>query len=201
MFYPMMVDIVDKKILIIGGGSVAHRKARNFLDFGGSVLVVSPEFNDGFCELAKEYEDNLTLIEDCYHEKYVESSFLVVAATSSREVNEQVRAYCDDNDILCNVIDSLEGSSYICPSIVNRDGLIVSVSTMGQCPYLCKKIREEIEDSYSKYDGEYMKLLGEVRKTIIEKHSDRKEELLDYCIGLSKDELDKMNKDLAKTPE
>lgn len=198
MFYPMMVDIKDKKILIIGGGSVAHRKAGNFLDFGGSVLVVSPEFNDGFYELAKEHEDNLTLIEDYYDEKYVEGSFLVVAATSSREINEQVRACCQDNNILCNVIDSLEGSSYICPSIVNRDGLIVSVSTMGQCPFLCKKIREEIEDSYSKYDGEYMKLLGEARKIIIKKHSDRKDELLDYCIGLSKDELKKLLMDIAK---
>lgn len=201
MFYPMMVDIKDKKILIIGGGSVAYRKARNFLDFGGNVLVVSPEFNDGFYELAKEHEDNLTLFEDYYDEKYVEGSFLAVAATSSREVNEQVRAYCDDNDILCNVIDNLEGSSYICPSIVNRDGLIVTVSTMGECPFLCKKIREEIEDKYSKYDAEYMKLLGEVRKTIIEKHSDRKEELLDYCIGLSKDELEKLHMDIAKTPK
>lgn len=196
MFYPMMIDIKDKKILIIGGGSVAYRKAKSFLDFGGSVLVVSLEFNDDFYELAKEHEDHLTLIEDSYHECYMDDSFLVVAATSSRDINGKVKMYCDDNDILCNVVDSLEGSSYICPSIVNRDGLVVSISTMGQCPLLSKVIRKELEDKYSKYDGEYIKLLGEIRKIIIEKHSDRKEELLNYCIGLSKEELKKFHADI-----
>mgnify|MGYP002421979476 len=42
MLYPINLEIKDMKITIIGGGDVAYRKCKNFLEFGKSVRVVSP---------------------------------------------------------------------------------------------------------------------------------------------------------------
>ena len=52
MLYPINLELKDINITIIGGGDVAYRKCKNFLDFGKSVRVVSPKFIDEF-ELIK----------------------------------------------------------------------------------------------------------------------------------------------------
>ena len=64
MLYPINLEIKDMKITIIGGGDVAYRKCKNFLEFGKSVRVVSPEFIDSF-ELIK---NNVELVYDLYKE-------------------------------------------------------------------------------------------------------------------------------------
>ena len=56
MLYPINLELDDMRITIIGGGNVSYRKCKNFLDFGKSVRVVSPEFID---EFQKWYWTNL----------------------------------------------------------------------------------------------------------------------------------------------
>ena len=84
MLYPINLEIKDMKITIIGGGDVAYRKCKNFLEFGKSVRVVSPEFIDSF-ELIK---NNVELVYDVYKEEYIKDSFIVVAATNNKEINK-----------------------------------------------------------------------------------------------------------------
>lgn len=196
MYYPIMLDIEDKEIIVIGGGKVGYRKTKNFLEFKGKVKVISPNFFPKFCELKNKYRENLVLIEDTYNKKYISNSFLVVAATFSKDINQQISKNCNEQGILCNVVDSLESSSFICPSIINKGDLVLSISTMGNSPFLNKKIRLDLEKEYSKLDEEYIELLGEARKIIISKYSHKKDELLNHCLKLSKEELKTFHKEL-----
>ncbi|NLX61995.1 MAG: hydroxymethylbilane synthase [Tissierellia bacterium] len=150
MFCPIMVDISNKKLLIVGGGKIAYRKAKNFLSYKANVLVVSPEFIHEFYKLEREYKGQISLIQDLYNKKYIEGAFLVVGATSSRQVNNQVAQDCHELNILCNIVDKKEESSFISPGLVKKDGLIISISTMGKFPYLSKRIKEDIANRYSK---------------------------------------------------
>ena len=93
MLYPINLEIKDMKITIIGGGDVAYRKCKNFLEFGKSVRVVSPEFIDSF-ELIK---NNVELIYDLYKEEYIKDSFIVVAATNNKEINKNIVKPKKDN--------------------------------------------------------------------------------------------------------
>ena len=191
MFYPVMVDISHKKIVVVGGGKIGYRKAKNFLEFGAKIVVLSPKFIDKFYELEKEYKEQIRLINDFYNKEYIYSSFLVVGATSSRKTNKQIAIDSNDLNILCNIVDSKEESSFISPAIVNREGLIVSVSTMGKFPYLGKKIREDMEDKYSKFDNEHMDLLEKLREVALSEYKDRSQELFNYSLDLNTDELRK----------
>ena len=191
MFYPIMVDIFNKKIVIVGGGEIGYRKAKNFLEFGAKIVVLSPKFIDKFYELEKEYKEQIRLINDVYNKEYIYGSFLVIGATSLRKINKQISIDSRDLNILCNIVDSKEESGFISPAIVNQEGLIVSVSTGGKFPYLCKKIREDMEDKYSKFDKEYMDLLEKLREVVLSEYKDRSQELFNYSIGLNRDELRK----------
>lgn len=191
MFYPIMIDIAYKKIIVIGGGKISFRKVKNFLEFGAEVTVVSPKLIDEFYELKKEYKEQIRFINDFYNKEYIYGSFLVVGATSSRETNKQISIDSRDLNILCNIVDNKEESSFISPGTVNREGLIVSVSTMGKFPYLSKKIKEDMEDKYSKFDKEYMELLAELREVVLSEYKDKSKELFNYSLELSTDELRK----------
>ncbi|MGL5506385.1 MAG: precorrin-2 dehydrogenase/sirohydrochlorin ferrochelatase family protein, partial [Paraclostridium sp.] len=84
MNYPMMINLNEKEITIIGGGKIAYRKTKNFIEFGYNVRVISLEFIEAFNDI----ESKIELVKDAYKEEYIENSFVVVAATSDKDVNE-----------------------------------------------------------------------------------------------------------------
>lgn len=201
MFYPLMIDLNNKKVVLIGGGYVSLRKSKKFLEYGAKVYVVAPSFQEDFCLLKEAYAEKLHLIKDNYKSEYIVDAFLVVASTDSKEVNSKIASFCVEKNILCNVVDDIEESSCIVPSTVKRGELLISVSTLGNSPSLCGKIRRELEETYDEQYEEYVKLLGEVRKHILETCNDNKEKknILNNLVNLNLKELREFYKELKKS--
>ena len=168
MLYPINIEIKDMGITIIGGGEVAYRKCKNFLEFGKRVKVISKEYINKFEEL----KDKLEIINDEYREEYLKSSFIVVAATNNKEINREIGIYCRENGKLVNVVDNIELSNFTVPSYVKRGDLLISVSTGGKSPSLSSKIKKELEEKYDDSYEAYIDILGELRKEIIKKYED-----------------------------
>ncbi|GAA0697251.1 bifunctional precorrin-2 dehydrogenase/sirohydrochlorin ferrochelatase [Paraclostridium ghonii] len=189
MSYPIMVKLDCKEITIIGGGKIAYRKAKNFIDFGYMVKVISLDFNKKF----KDIESKIELIRDEYKEEYIENSFIVVAATNNRDINKSIGMYCNQKNKLVNIVDDPTLSSYIVPSTVKRGDLIIGVSTCGKSPSLAAKIKRDLEKTYDDSYEEYIELLGTIRNKILEKYDDpyKKKQLLNEIINLNLEELKK----------
>lgn len=187
MLYPINLEIKDMKITVIGGGEVAYRKCKNFLEFCKSVRVISPEFIDNF-ELIKNKVD---LIYDVYKEEYIKDSFIVVAATNNKEINKNIGIYCRSCGKLVNVVDDIELSNYTVPSYVKRGDLLISISTGGKSPSLSSKIKKELEEKYDDSYEEYINILGEIRQEIIKKYKNISERkiILNKLVDLSLEEL------------
>lgn len=189
MFYPIMIDMSNKKIVVVGGGKIGYRKSQKLLEFGGEVMVISPKFSKEFCLLEKEYADKIILIRDFYNKKYLKKAFLVIAATDSSETNQQIAIDSRNNKSLCNVVDNREKSSFISTSTINKEGLVVSISTMGKFPYLSKKVRKDLQKQYSKFDKEYVDVLEKVRKVVLKKYKEHSEKIFDHALDLNIEEL------------
>ena len=187
MLYPINLNIDKMKITIIGGGKVAYRKATNFLIFNKTVTVVSNEFIEEF----EEIKEKIEMIHDKYDKKYIEDSFVVVAATNDKQINHEIGVYCNQKGKLVNVVDDKELSNFTVPSYVKRGELLLSISTGGNSPSLSAKIKRELEEKYDESYGEYIELLGLARKKIIEENKDIKEsrKKIKALIDLSIDEL------------
>lgn len=200
MFYPIMLNISKKDIIIIGGGKVAYRKSKKILEFDGNLTILSPELTEEFHELKNLYKDKINFIFDRYDVKYIKDAFLVIGATSSRRTNEVIRNDCQELNILVNIVDSKKDSDFITPSVINNDNLTVSISTMGSFPYLSKKIRKDMEKNYVKFNKEYMEILEEIRFFILKKKPDNirgeMERILDLDIDGLKEELEIYKNDL-----
>jgi siroheme synthase-like protein len=138
-WYPMFLDIRGKRVLIVGGGRVALRKAKGVREAGACVVVVAPEFVAEFVEMdveqvRREFEDS-----------DVEGTALVFAATNSRDVNRRVGEVAWARGIPANIADAPEECGFIVPARVEHDGLTIAVSTGGADPSRAAKMKKRLE--------------------------------------------------------
>ncbi|MCC0628358.1 MULTISPECIES: bifunctional precorrin-2 dehydrogenase/sirohydrochlorin ferrochelatase [unclassified Clostridioides] len=191
MLYPINLKLDDLDVVIIGGGEVAYRKCKNFLEFNKSVTIVSKQILNKFYES----EGNIKIIKDDYKEVYIESASVIVAATNNRELNMEIGLYCRAKNKLVNVVDNVEISNFTVPSYIKRGDLLISISTGGKSPSLSSKIKKELEERYTEDYEEYLNVLGDIRKKVIKKYEDKikRKDILNRLITLDLEELKKFD--------
>lgn len=146
-YFPLFADLRGRRVLVVGGGTVAERKVRLLLAAGAHVLVVAPEirFPVPSTAGAGPGAGSLELRHEHFHSSHFDGAVLVIAATDDRGVNAQVAALGRERNVLVNVVDDLESSSFIVPAIVDRSPLVVAISTGGVAPVLARLVRERLE--------------------------------------------------------
>ena len=142
-YLPLFVDLRDKQCLVVGGGPVACRKIELLLRAGARVTVVAPEYAKTVRELAGAGRVELKLRR--YAQGDTAGCALVIAATGDATVDGQVFEDCRTAGILINTVDSPDLSSAIFPGIVDRDPVLVAVSTGGRSPTLARVVRGWLE--------------------------------------------------------
>ncbi|WP_330671740.1 bifunctional precorrin-2 dehydrogenase/sirohydrochlorin ferrochelatase [Clostridioides difficile] len=162
MLYPINLKLDELDVVIIGGGEVAYRKCKNFLEFNKNVTIVSKQILNKFYDL----KGNIKIIKDDYKEIYIKDASVIIAATNNRELNMEIGLYCKAKNKLVNVVDNIEISNFTVPSYIKRGDLLISVSTGGKSPSLSSKIKKEIEERYTEDYEEYLNVLGDIRKRL-----------------------------------
>ncbi|OPX42300.1 siroheme synthase [Ruminiclostridium hungatei] len=162
--FPMYVDLKDKECLVVGGGEVAARKIELLLRFEAGITVVAPEICPSVSELVKE--SNIKYIQDRYSTKMLEGIFLVIAATSSKSVNEMVFRDAVERKLPVNVVDAPELCTFIFPSVIKRGDLTIGISTSGAYPALSKRLRVMAEELFTEEYSQMVELLAGYRSRI-----------------------------------
>lgn len=140
-YFPFFIDIENKKILIVGGGNVALRKAEKLVQFGADIVVVAPEI---CAEL--ERLDGVKLIRRRFENKDICTAFAVIAATNDKQLNARIYALCNDLGILVNTVDDPENCGFYFPALVRKNNVTVGISTGGTSPVFARYLREKTEE-------------------------------------------------------
>ncbi|ADL69105.1 precorrin-2 dehydrogenase/sirohydrochlorin ferrochelatase family protein [Thermoanaerobacterium thermosaccharolyticum] len=185
-YYPIMLNITNKKCLVIGGGNVAYRKILSLLEFGGTVTAIAPKFIKDIWELSKN--NRIELIDRKYQKNDVQNYNLVIVATNDKMLNKEISKECIDNNIPVNVVDDKELSTFITPSVIRRGDLTISISTNGKSPLLSRRIREMLENVIVE---EFCGLISELSSTRVKLKSSSMS--LDEKIKLYDDIIRKSN--------
>ncbi len=160
-YYPIYLDIEDRDVLIVGGGSVCSRKAASLLRHGARVRVVSPEVSDEVRRMVSE--GAVTLIERNYELGDVDGCALVIASTDDLSVNARVASDARRLRIPVNVVDVTDLCDFIVPSVIEQGSVQIAISTGGKSPALARSLRRTIEGSIGPEWGELNDLLGSLR--------------------------------------
>lgn len=172
-YYPIFVDLKDRKVLVVGGGSVAGRKVDTLLEYGAVVNLVSLELSDSL----KSYIDSgkIIYLEKEFREDHLSGMFLVIAATDDPDLNHRISEAAEKKGMLVNAVDQPADCNFIVPSIVSRGDLTIAISTSGKSPALAKKIRKELKDQFGVEYDLFLKLMGRIRKQVLSEGRTQKE--------------------------
>ena len=200
-YYPVSLDIKNRKCLVVGGGGVGTRKVITLLDCGVKATVVSPVVSEKLLELADN--GSIVLKKRPYREADLDGMFLVIGTTDDEELNRQISMDAEKLNMLCNIADRPEVCNFILPSIVNQGDLTISISTSGKSPALAKRLRIELEEQFGSEYAELLRLMGAIREKLLsQKHEPEAHKhlfeqlisrgLLDVVRGNRKDEIDSL---------
>ena len=189
-YYPIMLDIKEKKCAVIGGGNIAYRKIVSLLECKAEVIVISNEVIKDIELLIKDKK--IIYFKDKYNFKYISNCYLVYAATNDSTVNQEVYFQCSQKNILVNVVDKPEICSFIVPSKVQKGDLTIAISTNGKSPMLARKIRQDLEKIYDFRYETFLDIMGEVRKEVFHNLKDQKKRSEFYKTIVYSDFIDKI---------
>jgi precorrin-2 dehydrogenase/sirohydrochlorin ferrochelatase len=176
--FPMFVKLDGRHVLVVGAGQVGEPKIRGLLATGAKIRVVAHKASEAVREWARVGQ--LVLEERDFVLSDLDNVFLVVVATSSRDLNEFVFGEARSRRILCNVVDVPEQCDFYYSAVVQRGDLQIAISTSGQSPSLAQKIRQQLERQFGPGYAQWVAELGETRRKVLASNLDpeRKRDLL-----------------------
>jgi len=188
--YPVTLNLENRCCTVVGGGEVSLRKVKALLAEGAKVTVISPVLHD---ELQALYETQQSFIwvAEPFREELLEGSFLVIAATNLREVNHRAAMWCEAHQVLVNVVDSREESSFTVNAAVRRGDLLIAISTDGASPAVSRAIRMELEKQFGEEYAVMLEIMEDARQKAMETISDEKKrrEFLQHLADLRLQEM------------
>lgn len=160
----MFLKLEGRKCLVVGGGKIGESKIRSLLIAHARVRVVAPAVTAAVAA----WDRAGVLIWEAreFHAHDLESAFLVIAATSSTEVNDTVYREAQQHRVLCNVVDDPVRCDFYYPAVVRRGTLQVAISTEGQSPALAQRLRREFERQLAPVYAGWLEWLGGARKRL-----------------------------------
>ena len=163
--YPIFLELAGRRVVVIGGGPVAVRKAQGLLAAGARLVVVSRHVDDTLTALCQG--TNAELIKSRYSKDYIAGAVLAIAATGNPQLDKQIYKDCQELEILCNVVDEPELCDFFVPAVVKRGDLQIAIGTEGHSPAYAGPIRKKLEQTFTDKHGEFLAELERLREHII----------------------------------
>lgn len=171
--FPIVLDLTDRLIVLVGGGAVGLRKLSALGGSGASVRLIDPR---SLPNLPPE----VTHVAESYRAEHLEGASLCFACATP-EVNARVVADGRSRGVWVNAATAPEAGDFALPAVVRRGELTLAIGTGGASPALAKRIREKLEAEFDAAFAEWVRVLAEVRRDVLVTIPDevRRRELLD----------------------
>ena len=144
-FYPLLLELEGRRVVVVGGGVVGERKVEGLLAVGAAVSVVSLEVTPGLRAHAEA--GRIALRERPYREGDLDGAALVFTALDDPRATAVVAADALRCGIWLNAADDPRSCSFILPAVVRRGPLTIAVASGGATPALTRALREYLEEA------------------------------------------------------
>lgn len=136
--FPVFLKLGGRRVLVVGGGTVAEAKLPGLLAGGALVTVVAPQVREAISSAPV-----VTLLRS-FQPEDVNGAWLVVAAAPA-DVNREALAAAEARGVFVNAVDDPAHGSVYLGGVFRRGGVTIAVSTEGRAPALAGLLREALE--------------------------------------------------------
>ena len=143
-YFPLFVDSMDRKVIVVGGGNIAERRVMTLAEFGFSIEVISGKLTDTLKQMADGGAITWTqghvvfsgdIAGKVIYEKIPPERFLdvwlVLACTNDRELNHDIGVFCREAGMLVNICDARNESTFWFPAVGLSDELTMGLVGTG----------------------------------------------------------------------
>ncbi|MCY4100886.1 MAG: SAM-dependent methyltransferase [Rhodobacteraceae bacterium] len=168
-YFPLFLDLAEKKVAISGAGETAVPKIRLLLKTNARIEVFGKKPAQDIINWHKRGRVYL-------HDREIKSDdlqgcALLYGAHNNPEKDRKVLALGEAKGVLVNIVDNLQLSQFITPAIVDRDPITVVIGTEGTAPVLARKIKARVEDLLPESIGRVAKISTTFRERVASKLS------------------------------
>ena len=138
----MFVDLSEKRIVVIGAGTIASRRIRVLYDFADKIRVIAPEIHPDIQMLANT--DKLKIVRKCYESTDFDNADIVLAATNDKNVNNEITELCRQKHIPVNNCSDRSRCDFYFPGVIRTDDVVIGVTANGNDHVKAKQVTEQI---------------------------------------------------------
>lgn len=144
-YFPLFVDISQKKVIVIGGGRIAERRVKTLLGFTEYIQVVSPVLTEKLRCLAER--GRIGWVKKSYMPEMLDGSDIVLAATNDISCNEQIVEDCNSRGILVNTAHKKELCDFYFPAVVVKENVVAGITASGCSHMQAREARKRVENA------------------------------------------------------
>ena len=163
-FYPVNINVENKKCVVVGGGKIAYDKIIGLLEAGANVEVIAPQI----CPQLENLRDKIKILRENYSAEKISSGVILIAATNDSALNQQIANDARAKNFLVNIVDDIS-SDFIVPSRIWRGDFLIAISTGGNSPAFSKFARKMLEREFNENFGAAVDLISKYRQEVIKK--------------------------------
>ena len=171
--FPMFLKLTGRHCLVVGAGTIGEAKIASLLEAQAKVRVVAPEGTPQVQSWAETKK--LDWLRRAWEPADLDGMFLVVSATPSTEVHEQIFEEATRRGVLCNTVDVPVLCDFYYPAVVRRGALQIAISTAGQSPALAQRLRKKLEAQFGAEYEAWLERLGQEREELFAEPRDPEE--------------------------
>lgn len=135
------IDLDGRRVVVVGGGTVAQRRLPRLLAAGADLVVIAPTVTPSVQALADRGE--LTWQRRSYADGDLDAAWYALACTSDAKVNEAVAAEAEGSRLFCVRADAGVRGTAVTPAVSEHDGLLLGVLSGGQ-PRRSAAVRDRV---------------------------------------------------------
>ncbi|MGN0158533.1 MAG: uroporphyrinogen-III C-methyltransferase [Brotaphodocola sp.] len=150
-YFPMFFDMSGQKIVIAGAGVIATRRAETLAGFDADILVVAPDGTEGMEQLEKD--GAVRWERRAFVESDLDDAYMVLAATSDRELNDAIAAMCHEKKILVNHAGDKNQCDFYFPGIARDGRIVIGATTSGKNHRLARQLTEGLRVWLEQMEG------------------------------------------------
>lgn len=142
-YLPLFLDVRGRPVLVVGAEGVAVPRVRLLVRAGADVRIVATSVAAEIGGLARE--GRVRLEQRAFTPADVTGCAAVFVAPGDAVTEAAASAAANAANVPVNVVDRPELSTFIVPAIVDRDPVIIGISSGGTAPVLARNLRAQLE--------------------------------------------------------
>ncbi len=164
-YFPITLRVDERRLIIIGGGKIAARKIRLLLNKNAQIEVYADQVNKELQNYLKQ--NQITLYPPLQNEQefiqIISGAAFIFITTNNQNYNIKIAQWARKINIPVCTVDNAEFSTFITPSIIDRNPVQIAISTSGLAPVLGRRIRQKIESLFGQNIRPLAQFIGKYR--------------------------------------